>query len=152
MPTSRPSRTARRCGFRSIRFESDARGIRNDSSGTGWPSEGMPGLSRGEQAVPILRSESPVCQVRSTLFDNPSPFCGHDERAPPSVSIGATRLSGPWRLIRSSIPVRRARQACLSDFSIPSPADGGIPARHHSPEGLHAASVGITVTPKKSLA
>jgi len=61
-------------------------------------------LHRARQACPSDLSEGPACQVRSTPIDDPSPFIGHDKRAPPtfrrdllvrSAFLGGTRLSGP---------------------------------------------------------
>ncbi|ASV73083.1 hypothetical protein THTE_0481 [Thermogutta terrifontis] len=42
-------------------------------------------------------SEGPACQVRFPITDNPLPFCGHDERAPPN-----DYSEGPARQVRLS--------------------------------------------------
>jgi hypothetical protein len=67
----------------------------------------------GTTSVPLRPSEGPACQVRRTTLDHLSRFAGHDKRAPPT--LGGTCLPGPPNNVGSSIPLRRARQACLSD-------------------------------------
>ena len=99
-------------------------------------------LHRARQACPSDLSEGPACQVRSTPIDDPSPFIGHDKRAPPTFRrdllvrsdqhrsttrrpssgttsvplrpFGGTCLSGPHINVRLSTRLQWARQACPS--------------------------------------
>jgi len=40
--------------------------------------------SSGTTGVPLRPPGGPARQVRGTTFDNPTQFCGHDKRAPPT--------------------------------------------------------------------
>src|SRR5690606_37295679 len=59
--------------------------------------------------LPLPHMEGPACRVRSTPIDAPSPFTGHDKRAPPNrISEGRAchvRIFGGTCLSRPLVDV-----------------------------------------------